>query len=74
MKELNMSWSEIKKTPIVELQGLVKAFQNYTIMHAFDGYDEKDIEKMAKDKPAVRSQYLQSKEKRNLYIFESSRN
>ena len=52
-----MSWSEIKATPTVELQGLLKAYDNYTTYHAFDGYDSKDIGNMAKDKPQVRVNY-----------------
>ena len=56
-----MSWSEIKATPTVELQGLLKAFDNYSQYHAFDGYNGKDISQMAKDKPEVRSQYEKSK-------------
>ena len=55
-----MSWSEIKATPMIELQGLLKAFGNYGVYHAFDGYSSKDIETMAKDKPEVRSQYAES--------------
>ena len=51
-----MSWSEIKATPSVELQGLAKAFEYHTAYHAFDGYSSKDINNMAKDKPDVRTQ------------------
>ena len=46
-----MSWSEIKATPTIELQGLLKAFDNYSTYHAFDGYSSKEIDTMAKDKP-----------------------
>ena len=49
-----MSWSEIKTTPTVELQGLMKGFENYNLIHAFDGYDAKDVATMDKDKPHVR--------------------
>ena len=55
-----MSWSEIKATPTVQLQGLLKAFDNYSLYHAFDGYSSKDIAQMAKDKPDVRKQYEKS--------------
>tara|TARA_X000001382_G_scaffold128765_2_gene119211 strand:- start:316 stop:579 length:264 start_codon:yes stop_codon:yes gene_type:complete len=61
MKELNMSWDEIKSTPRVQLDGLLLALQNYTTMHAFDGYNDKDINEMAKNKPEVTSQYSESK-------------
>ena len=67
MKELNMSWADIKKTPSIELQGLYLAFQNYTVMHAFDGYDEKDVETMTKNKPDVRTQYLKTQEKKKYF-------
>tara|TARA_E500000305_G_scaffold10149_1_gene6926 strand:- start:359 stop:613 length:255 start_codon:yes stop_codon:yes gene_type:complete len=67
MKELNMSWSDIKATPMIELQGLLKAFDNYTVYHAFDGYNSKDIETMAKDKPEVRKNYAKSQGMKNKY-------
>jgi hypothetical protein len=60
MKELNMSWEEIKRIPRVELDGLLLGLKNYTTLHAFDGYNDKDISNMAKDKPEVRSQYAES--------------
>tara|TARA_R100001082_G_scaffold51432_1_gene28009 strand:+ start:2024 stop:2293 length:270 start_codon:yes stop_codon:yes gene_type:complete len=61
MKGLNLSWEEIKKIPRVELDGLLLALQNYENIHAFDGYDDKDIAQMAKDKPEVTRQYARSK-------------
>ena len=57
MKELGMSWNDIKHTPRYELDGLLKAFSTYTSIHAFDGYGAEDIGKLAKDKPNIRSQY-----------------
>ncbi len=57
MKELGMSWSEIKETPRHELLGLLGAMSNYNLLHSFDGYTPDDISSMAKDKPQVRSQY-----------------
>jgi len=48
MKELNLSWEEIKTTPRVELEGLLIAFQEYSSLHSFDGYDEKDVNEMDK--------------------------
>ncbi len=62
-----MSWSEIKATPMIELQGLLKAFENYGVYHAFDGYSNKDIETMAKDKPDIRTNYAKSQRMRNKY-------
>tara|TARA_R100000008_G_C3580919_1_gene168460 strand:- start:1574 stop:1876 length:303 start_codon:yes stop_codon:yes gene_type:complete len=57
MKTLNMSWAEIKATPAVELEGLMLALNEYHILHSFDGYSEKDIQQMAKDKPEIRQDY-----------------
>ena len=67
MKELNMSWSDIKATPMIELQGLLKAFDNYTVYHAFDGYNSKEINTMAKDKPEVRKNYAKSQQIKEKY-------
>jgi len=60
MKELGMSWGEIKSTPRYELEGLLRAFNVFTSMHAFDGYTSKDISNMSKDKPEVRTRYADS--------------
>jgi len=57
MKELNMSWEDIKQTPRHELTALLTGLNNYNVLHAFDGYDSEDISQMAKNKPQVRSQY-----------------
>ena len=62
-----MSWSEIKTTPLVELQGLLKGFENYNVYHAFDGYSGKDIDTMAKDRPEVRSNYAKSRRMKTKY-------
>tara|TARA_R110000765_G_scaffold309077_1_gene402599 strand:- start:1249 stop:1512 length:264 start_codon:yes stop_codon:yes gene_type:complete len=61
MKDLNMSWEDIKKIPRVELDGILLAYQNYSTIHAFDGYNDKDVSEMAKNKPEVRSQYSKSR-------------
>jgi hypothetical protein len=60
MKELGMSWSEIKKTPRFEMVGLIAAMSNYNVLHSFDGYSSDDISSMAKDKPELRSDYARS--------------
>jgi len=60
MKELGMSWSEIKITPRHELTGLLIALSNYNLIHQFDGYDADDIGRMAKDKPRIRGDYGRS--------------
>ncbi len=62
-----MSWSEIKATPTIELQGLLKAFDNYSTYHAFDGYSNKEVDTMAKDKPEVRTNYAKSQRMKNKY-------
>ena len=62
-----MSWEEIKKIPRVELDGLLLAFKNYTNIHAFDGYNEKDVAEMSKNKPEVRQQYAESKRLRKTF-------
>lgn len=80
MKELGMSWSEIKKTPRGELLGLVAAMSNYNLLHSFDGYTPDEVSRMAKDKPSIRSQYndamdlkakyeIRSGQKRNIVSF-----
>jgi len=62
MKDLGMSWPDIKATPRIELEGLLAAFSEYREVHAFDGYSSEDVSRMAKDKPQVRSQYNQHME------------
>ena len=57
MKDLGMSWKEIKETPRVELEGILTAFAQHNIIHSYDGYSEKDISEMAKNKPEIRKQY-----------------
>jgi len=67
MKELHLSWSEIKTLPRKELEGLLFGLSQYSRMHQFDGYDEKDISEMAKDKPQVRSDYYKYMELKSEY-------
>ena len=67
MKELGMSWSEIKATPRHELVGLLAAMSNYNILHSFDGYTAQEISQAAKDKPHIRSQYSQSMDMKAKY-------
>jgi hypothetical protein len=57
MKELGMSWSEIKDTPRIELIALLAALNKYDVLHSFDGYTADEIGDLAKNKPQVRSQY-----------------
>ena len=67
MKELGMSWSEIKKTPRQELNGLVAAMSNYNVMHSFDGYSDKEVNDMVKNKPEMRGDYNKYLEINALY-------
>ena len=57
MKELGMSWNEIKATPRIELVGLLAAMSNYNILHQFDGYTPDEVSDLAKNKPTLRTQY-----------------
>lgn len=67
MKELGMSWSEIKKTPRRELNGLVAAMSNYNVMHSFDGYSSNEVADMVKNKPEIRGDYNKYLEINALY-------
>ena len=71
IKEVGMSWKEIKETPRYELEGLLSAYHEYQALHSMDGYDEKDITDMAKNKPAIRkqwSEYLTKRRKFNVMM------
>ena len=57
MKGVGMSWEEIKRTPRMELEGLLSAMYEYDTMHSMDGYDDKDVSDMAKNKHSIRSSY-----------------
>jgi len=67
MKDLNMSWGELKSLPRKELEGLLFGLSQYSRMHQFDGYDESDIGDMAKNKPQIRSDYYQYRELKEKY-------
>lgn len=67
MKETNMTWEEIKRTPRHELQGLLAACYEYSILHSMDGYDAEDISEMSKNKASVRSDWNRYMEKRRKY-------
>jgi len=57
MKELGMSWEDIKKSTRHELEGLLSAYGIYSQMHAYDGYSSEDISEHAKSRPSIRSDY-----------------
>ena len=67
MKELGMSWSEIKQTPREEIMGLVAALNQYELLHAYDGYTSDDINNMAKNNPNIRSDYTKYLETKARY-------
>ena len=67
MKELGMSWQEIKQTPRYELLGLLVAMSNYNILHSFDGYTSEEVSDIAKNKPHIRSEYGKTMELKAKY-------
>ena len=71
MKETNMTWEEIKRTPRMELESILAACQEYALLHSMDGYDSKDISDMAKHKPSIRgewSKYMAQRAKYNRLV------
>ena len=71
MKELGMSWSEIKATPRQELMGLLGAMSNYNQLHQFDGYSSEDIGNLSKEKPQLRSEYNKAMDLKAKYEIRS---
>jgi len=67
MKGLGMSWNDIKCTPRLELESLLSAMYEYDTMHSMDGYDDRDINEMAKKKPSIRASYTKYLETRRKY-------
>ena len=67
MKDLGLSWNEIKETPRVELEGILVAYTEYQLLHSLDGYDDNYINNMAKNKPQIRGQYARYLEKKRKY-------
>ena len=67
MKDLGMSWKEIKETPRMELEGLLAANYEFTLLHSMDGYEAKDINDMAKNRPNVRSDWQRYLAQRRKY-------
>ena len=71
MKDLGLSYTEIKESSREELVGLLKGLSNHNILHAFDGYSDNDISEMAKNKPSVRSDYAKTQAMKARYGFGS---
>ena len=67
MKGLGMSWETLKRTPRWELEGLLFALSEYSVLHSMDGYTDKYVSQMAKDAPEVRSQWNAYQEKKRKY-------
>tara|TARA_Y100000310_G_scaffold3922_1_gene4808 strand:- start:1148 stop:1483 length:336 start_codon:yes stop_codon:yes gene_type:complete len=66
MKDLHMAWEEIKRTPRMELEGILAAYYEFNLLHSMDGYEAKDISDMAKHRPSVRqdwNRYMAQKRK-----------
>jgi len=57
MKEANMTWEDIKRTPRFELEGILAACHEYDLLHSMDGYSNKDIGDMAKHRPEIRGDW-----------------
>ena len=74
MKETNMTWEEMKRTPRYELEGLLAACHEYSLLHSMDGYEPKDISDMAKHKPSVRQDWNRYMAQRRKYEAMSGRN
>ena len=68
-----MSWSEIKATPQIELNGLLTAMGEYNVLHSFDGYNDKQVRDLAKDNPDIISHYNDYKAKQRKYNKRSER-
>tara|TARA_R100000963_G_scaffold29359_1_gene20515 strand:- start:230 stop:523 length:294 start_codon:yes stop_codon:yes gene_type:complete len=64
MKDLGISWTEIKKMPAWELEGLQGALNEYNALHAMDGWTSDEVAETAKNKPQIRSSWNDYQEKR----------
>ena len=67
MKELGMSWETVKSTPRWELEGILHALSEHSVLHSMDGYTDKSIGQMAKDNPEIRSHWNAYQEKKAKY-------
>lgn len=67
MKDLGLSWEELKLCTRAELHALLIGLNNYNVMHAFDGYTSKDIDAMAKDNSSIRGDYSRTQEMKARY-------
>ena len=67
MKETNMTWEEIKRTPRLELEGILAACSEYNLLHSMDGYEAKDISDIAKHRPEIRADWINYMAQRRKY-------
>ena len=67
MKGLGMSWETLKRTPRWELEGLLFALSEHSVLHSMDGYTDKHVSQLAKDSPEVRSHWNAYQEKKAKY-------
>tara|TARA_Y100001951_G_scaffold103825_1_gene113625 strand:+ start:2428 stop:2796 length:369 start_codon:yes stop_codon:yes gene_type:complete len=67
MKELGMSWTDIKNAPAFELRGILAAYHAYEDLHSMDGYSDSEISDMAKNKPEIRQNWHRYKETQRKY-------
>ena len=61
MKELGLSWSEVKSMSRPELEGLLYAASQYSILHSMDGYTDKTVSEQAKHSPEIRGHWYRYK-------------
>lgn len=67
LKEGILSFTEIKECTRTEVLGLLIGLNNYNAVHAFDGYNSKDINEMAKNNPSVRGDYAKTQQMKAKY-------
>jgi len=63
MKELGISWTEIKNMPSWELEGLQGALNEYNALHSMDGYTSDEVAEIAKNRPQIRHSWASYQEK-----------
>jgi hypothetical protein len=69
MKDLGLSYTEVKESSRTELLGLLKGLSNYNTVHAFDGYTSDDISELAKKNPSIRGDYASTQAMKAKYGF-----
>ena len=67
MKELGLSWSEVKRMSRPELEGLLYATSQYSILHSMDGYTDKSVNEQSKHSPEIRGHWYRYKNEQAKY-------